>query len=539
MPVTVPSYTKAGLPSPGTPGDLARVSDSTRGLWMDTGAAWAPLNAETVNVREFGTGNDGAAIQAAINALPSTGGRVIVPAGTYTLTSELLINKDRVWLVGSGRNTILQAGANNITLIHWAASNGGVMGFHLDASTYTGVSGLRVTPENESQTLVRVDQNFNSFRDLFMTNCVEGVVMQAGPRVSGADSGCWYNVLADMHLLSCRRGIWLKEGPSAAQSGVNRCQFYSIRIGHIFTNTGLQIDSGGTNTFYGCSFEGIQPPPPTYQLPVPPDPPLQPNANPTAIVINAAGNSSANDHNSFFGTSWEACWRDLDCDNQYTSFIAPHALGVGHTALAPKIVGSQRPAVIITDAPSYSGFSLPGLTYSAGFLSGYVQTGWNFDVDAIVRAPNEIYDHVPAAASAGKWQAYALTTANCGNAAHIAEQHSKRQQLSGMVDWHFRMRFSATTANASVDIQLPIEPDNNLYRLYSYVPPMEFTVVTIDSTGAKKVVSAPLTDHGGPTPTRLKIPAPAAGWYTLGPGDPLLYANNTIFGMIRYKASGY
>jgi hypothetical protein len=29
-----------------------------------------------------------------------------------------------------------------------------------------------------------------------------------------------------------------------------------MRIGQ-FVNTGIQIDAGGTNTFYGCSFEGI------------------------------------------------------------------------------------------------------------------------------------------------------------------------------------------------------------------------------------------------------------------------------------------
>lgn len=532
MPVTVPSYTKAGLPSPGTPGDLARVSDSVRGLWMDTGAAWASIAAESVNVREFGTGNDGAAIQAAIDALPPGGGRVIVPAGTYTLTSELLINSNRVWLVGSGRNTILQAGANNITLIHWAGSDGGAIGFNLDTNGSTGVSGLRITPEDELQEETLVFQNFNTFRDLLITSCEEGVVMQAGPRVEGgAESGCWYNVLAEMHILSCRRGIWLKEGPSPAQSGVNRNQFYSIRIGHVCTNTGLQIDSGGTNSFFGCSFEGIQPPLPTCQPPIPPGQPLVPNEHPTAIVIKAAGNSFDNNHNAFFGTSWEACWRDLDCDNSATQFIGTYGLGVGHTTVAPKIVGSDRPAVIITDSPSHSGFSLPALTFSAGILPGYIQTGWNFDVDVILRGTNQIYDHIPATPS-GKWQAYALTTTNCSNTATIAESQSKRQQVCGMVDWHFRLRFNALAANNSVDIQLPLEPDIDLYRQYAYIPPMEFVVVTIDYTGAKFVVSAPLTDHAAGTPTRLKIPAPAIGWHTGGD-------NNTIYGMVRYKAGGY
>jgi len=52
-PIKFQGYTQAGLPTAGTTGRLARVTNTTRGLWMDQGAQWFPLNAKVVNVQEF------------------------------------------------------------------------------------------------------------------------------------------------------------------------------------------------------------------------------------------------------------------------------------------------------------------------------------------------------------------------------------------------------------------------------------------------------------------------------------------------------
>jgi hypothetical protein len=63
-----------------------------------------------INVRDYGaTGNgstnDTAAIQAAIDAVPSNGGVVYLPVGTYRTSAPLLIQKDNVSLVGAGMGT--------------------------------------------------------------------------------------------------------------------------------------------------------------------------------------------------------------------------------------------------------------------------------------------------------------------------------------------------------------------------------------------------------------------------------------------------
>jgi len=52
--------------------------------------------------------SDQNAINAAINALPSTGGSVVLLDGTYNITSSVIINKPNVNLTGSGANTILK-----------------------------------------------------------------------------------------------------------------------------------------------------------------------------------------------------------------------------------------------------------------------------------------------------------------------------------------------------------------------------------------------------------------------------------------------
>ena len=60
--VTIPSFTKAGLPAAPAAGDLARVTDSVQGVWLADGTianSWFSLLGEAVNVRDFGAKGDG------------------------------------------------------------------------------------------------------------------------------------------------------------------------------------------------------------------------------------------------------------------------------------------------------------------------------------------------------------------------------------------------------------------------------------------------------------------------------------------------
>jgi hypothetical protein len=66
-----------------------------------------------LNVKNYGAVGDGSnddtsSIQAALNALPSSGGTVLLPSGTYKVTSTILIDKDGTTLKGVGAASIIQ-----------------------------------------------------------------------------------------------------------------------------------------------------------------------------------------------------------------------------------------------------------------------------------------------------------------------------------------------------------------------------------------------------------------------------------------------
>jgi hypothetical protein len=102
------AHAKASLPTPAIAGRLRRATDTTRGVWMDTGAGgqWFPLSGDWVNVMEFGavpgsSSDQSTAIQAAIDALATSGGTVMFPPGTYRVAVPVKV-RDNVTLMGFG-----------------------------------------------------------------------------------------------------------------------------------------------------------------------------------------------------------------------------------------------------------------------------------------------------------------------------------------------------------------------------------------------------------------------------------------------------
>ncbi len=118
--IIVNSSAKINLPLAGTAGRLYRVTDDIRGLWMDQGSQWFGLSGEVINVKEFGakgdgTTNDTTSIQAALNAVPASGGMVFFPPGNYLVTASLK-PKVNTTLTGAGygsRITATSAGWDN------------------------------------------------------------------------------------------------------------------------------------------------------------------------------------------------------------------------------------------------------------------------------------------------------------------------------------------------------------------------------------------------------------------------------------------
>jgi hypothetical protein len=335
--------------------------------------------AQTISVKDFGATGDGvtndrAACQAAIDACRTGGGgTVYFPEGQYlingTTSADAVLNgllipynsasgtANRVILQGDGRSTVLLAGSNNMNIIRFSDSNGGVRDMSLDGNGRTSVTGLACIPENINQTATLVFQLYNIFSGLYILNCAEGFMMKTGPDVGGADSGCWYNVLKDTHIFQCTRGIWLRDGPNASCSPCNRNTFMNVRCGQSM-NTGLQIDAGDTNKFFSVNFEGI-------------GTGISPNATPTAIYIRQTSPVGGFDNNSnvFFGTTCEGNTRDLDNFNPRTqsfgSYYGPAKVNTaGGASYGLIVIGGDDPSAV---PQLYGG----GLYQANGQVPGY------------------------------------------------------------------------------------------------------------------------------------------------------------------------
>ena len=374
MVVELKGYYAAGDGGGGTflPGTTGPYTDNGGTIITPNGGvdttAWLRVFDGEIDVLWFGADPTGtvdsrAAFQAAVDTLSAAGGGLVVFSGEFLIegvpgadgvNNGILFpfttsggTANRVTLKGAGRSSVLKAGSNNMYIIRYSDNNGGCGNMSISGNGFTGVYGLGVVPEDPADPLALVSQNFNIFQNMFIFDCEEGIILQCGLRVGTADSGCFYNSFADMHILNCTRAIWLKDTLGVG-SGSNRNLFYQIRIG--FTggallppNTGLQIDDGGTNVFIALTGEGILNG-------------VSPNATPTFIKIVQTGGSGAdNNGNRFLGATSEACTISIDNDNLYTEFYGCET-GVFNMTL------TQLPLVLL-GSPVYVPQILPGYVF--------------------------------------------------------------------------------------------------------------------------------------------------------------------------------
>lgn len=124
-----------------------------------------------------GTADD-VEINAAIQALPSTGGEVVILDGTYNITATIAVNKDNVTLSGNGAATILQRGYNSSPtdgVITISATNGGccVKNLCIDGnnSVYTSSQNQGIyTKNNSSNNILARNILRNNGRSIYLTD---------------------------------------------------------------------------------------------------------------------------------------------------------------------------------------------------------------------------------------------------------------------------------------------------------------------------------------------------------------------------------
>lgn len=128
-----PAYAD-GYVSSGSPTFTAAGSSSTRSISGKLG--------DIVSVKDFGATGDGvtddtAAIQTAINSLPTSGGEVLFPAGSYLISSSLTSNKNNLRLRGVGSSYLNTAAAEIVT-------SSAIICLDLGSATSTNHSGAQI-----------------------------------------------------------------------------------------------------------------------------------------------------------------------------------------------------------------------------------------------------------------------------------------------------------------------------------------------------------------------------------------------------------
>lgn len=226
------SYTRTALPASGVAANaarLARVTDSVRGLWMDTGQQWFDLNGEICNVKEFGAiGNgvadDTSAIQAAIDAAVALGGaRVWFPPGNYRITAALVVVMGAptvgIGIIGSG------VAATTITQATTGADIFQVGTNSLERADNIRIADLNTVGGNYALNLNNALQG--KFERLRLTSCAVGIYTR------GQNEG---HVFRDINIDGwTTNGIYC--GASNGSSGaeldhpeIQKCRFDNIRI---------------------------------------------------------------------------------------------------------------------------------------------------------------------------------------------------------------------------------------------------------------------------------------------------------------------
>ena len=329
-----------------------------------TGAVLTTVQAklrESVSVLDFGADPTGVsdssvAIRAAIASVTAAGGSVYIPAGQYKVTaaagdpSNTAINVPSFVRVhgASQGGTLIVPGADNTVCFRLSGMNGTIESLQIDniGGLYSNVSGIRVTPIDETQTSYQTDTEFNSVTNVSIRRLAEAITLRCGPSGAWGDSYCYYNTFTNIDIRNCTLGIWLKVPNTVTGSGCNRNTFISVRVGESGTNTGLKIDAGDTCKFIACAFEGIQSG--TY-----------PNTTPTAVQIAYNTVTYGCVNNQFHGLVIEACTRDVDNDNDETEFYGWFHTGTYYSPSSRPLAVDIRNDALVMNAP-IQGTSLRG-----------------------------------------------------------------------------------------------------------------------------------------------------------------------------------
>lgn len=188
-----------------------------------------------------GTTNDAAAIQAAIDALPATGGAVVFPPGTYKLDTGLTITTNKS-IVLSGYGALLKPAASVIALtINQATGDTArgctVEGLFFDGSLGTGDTAVQLKNTDRA-----------TLRDVRIKDFTTGV------HLLSTTSGGWVEgtALENVFVSTCVTGIkFEKTGSGTGSFGETNFK----QVGVQGSTTGVDIGVG--SNLYRSKFGGL------------------------------------------------------------------------------------------------------------------------------------------------------------------------------------------------------------------------------------------------------------------------------------------
>lgn len=258
----------------------------------------------TINVKAYGATGDGttddtSAIQAAINAVPSSGGTVLLPAGNYIISTTLTIDKDGTMLTGTGAASVIRTSNSALGIDVIKIGNGSTTrahcgirdlritansqktagrGIHLDKCFKIWLQNLLIEKQYRSlqytnttevwldATDVRdtqehgllIDNDLMSGFDWYITNCVFD-----NPDVTNTGSGIHWDggetlVVSNVDLLRFNTGLYIN--PTAGRESrfgflnnliMDTCRDNNVRISN--TDTGSTVGITFTNCWSGTA----------------------------------------------------------------------------------------------------------------------------------------------------------------------------------------------------------------------------------------------------------------------------------------------
>lgn len=435
-------------------GTVIKVTAITTGRWN--------LFIGSNNVKQFGAYGDGLTagddmfINAAMAQLGGTGGGLLIPDGTYQLTGEIRPPVDGVRLSGESRDGVVLV-QTTTTLSHVRVSTQYCVLENLTIAptanvATSGIRGITFGPTNEADTTVLGFINYNTVRDINISNCNEGMYLRIGPHTGSGDSQMYYNKFDHITVTNSNRGFYMPNGPNITASGVNGNTFIACRVGNSGVgNTGFEIQNGNSNQFIGCAAEGMN----TGTVP---------NATPVGFVVRTFGGQASNPNaaNSFLGCYAIACTHGVENyairTAQVGGYMVPYLVGTTPIEL-------QLGASNLTDPQSFP-LNLQGAIYAQHLSENanlpndttIANLGGGIALPYVGSLRPETFDLD--GATSYKWAAYNIAP-QITNVTVIGAQYSFFYVFGGFCEWHLRCKVNATVVASAITINLPMTPDTN------------------------------------------------------------------------------